>query len=570
MKKIILPLFTALALVGISSTTIRADDTTYSRGFLYNISTGDLTDVVYNYTETELNGISGSFVIGNSSKDWSNPLCTNNGFLTNVITHESRVINVPGSKGGVYFSAGGSYLTAIGGNTVAGFYFSRSTKRNFLYKINDRTYTTNITFTNSYPWATNNSIEYTSDTYAVALNWRESNSYTTNYDSYNNSYTINTNSGHSDIIVYNISNGTCKVIIPTNTIYTDLDYRPVGISSNIVVGNFWGKKNSTNWIESSTNGSFFYNASTAQYTELPLINGNTPNATAISGDVILGYWGMEYRQVSDNSWIREDYLFTYSTSSNSYIQTNISPVMDSGMYPSSVEFEENLAVGYIINQRNGSDAYLYDMSQPIDNTNNPIVFGMPGSLHNFARGISGDYVIGNYYSTTPIPKPAPTLGTFTIPAKVYGNPPFLLTAPKSQSKGKFSYSSDNSAVATVIGNKVTIRGTGSASITATQAASGNYGGATRTVVLTVSKAVQKITFSLPASVVFKSNGLIRLRGTDSAKLPITYTSSDNSILSISGSTATMIARGRVTITASQSGNSNYREAPSVVRTITLK
>jgi len=117
---------------------------------------------------------------------------------------------------------------------------------------------------------------------------------------------------------------------------------------------------------------------------------------------------------------------------------------------------------------------------------------------------------------------------------------------------------------------VTIRGAGSVRISATQAANGNYRSASTSAVLTVDKAAQEITFSLPASKVFKSNGLITLKGTDSAKLPITYTSSDNNVLSISGNTATMKALGKVKITASQSGNGNYKEASSVVRTINLK
>jgi len=388
-------LLVALALVGTSSATLRADDPkTYSHGFLYKISTKQLSDVVYNYSETYLSGISSNWVIGNAGQDWSNPLSTNTGFLTNIATHESRVINVPGS-------IGGSVLTAICGNIVTGYYYYGGTNvvRNFLYRISDGFYRTNITFTNSYPWATNATFQYTSETYAVADNWYESNSYTTNFN--NNTYTTNTNNSQSDIIVYKISNASNTLVkYPTNPVYTYAYCYPTGISSNIVLGHFWGWKNSANYVDYSTNGSFYYNADTGVYSQLPPINGNTPYGLVISGDVILGSW-YESVKVSSNSWTNKYYLFKYSTQSNSYIQTNIASLIDD-----IAAFEGNLAVGNMGTNYLVRRAYLYDMLPTINNTNNPIVIGPPSS---YATGISGDYVIGGYYSTDPIiaPPPAP-------------------------------------------------------------------------------------------------------------------------------------------------------------------
>jgi hypothetical protein len=418
MKK--LALLTALALVGMSSATLRADNPrTYERGFLYNITNGDLSDVVYNYSETYLSGISSNWVIGNAGNDWSNPLSSNIGFLTNVIKHESRVINVPGS-------IGGSHLDAIGGNIVAGNYYYGGTNvvRNFLYNISNGTYTTNITFTNSYPWATNACFQYTSEAYAVSSSYVESNSYTTNFDTYHSTYT--TNYGKSDIILYKISNGSNTLVkYPTNSSGYNINCYSWGISSNIVVGTFWGSINSriTTNRDGDTNGSFYYNADTRVYRELPPINGNTPYASAISGDVILGSWS-ESVEVSSNSWSQSYYLFKYSTASNSYISTNITPVTGAGQYgnPSQINaFEGNRVVGITSKGTNWSDgrAYLYDMSKPINNDNpidmskpinndNPIVADQP---YSYATGISGDYVIGGYYSTNPIVAPSPVVSS---------------------------------------------------------------------------------------------------------------------------------------------------------------
>lgn len=83
---------------------------------------------------------------------------------------------------------------------------------------------------------------------------------------------------------------------------------------------------------------------------------------------------------------------------------------------------------------------------------------------------------------------APTLGAFSIPAKATNSAAFALTAPTSNSSGSWSYSSSNNSVATVSGNIVTIRGAGSTTITALQAASGAYSSGYKTATLTVTQA----------------------------------------------------------------------------------
>ena len=68
----------------------------------------------------------------------------------------------------------------------------------------------------------------------------------------------------------------------------------------------------------------------------------------------------------------------------------------------------------------------------------------------------------------------PTITDFTVPAKVFGDAPFALTAPTSDSAGAFTYSSSNSLVAEVSGSTVTVTGIGTCTITANQAANGNF------------------------------------------------------------------------------------------------
>ena len=79
----------------------------------------------------------------------------------------------------------------------------------------------------------------------------------------------------------------------------------------------------------------------------------------------------------------------------------------------------------------------------------------------------------------------PTIGAFTVPAQVTGVAPFTLTPPTSNSAGAFTYTSSNTAVATISGDTVTIVGSGSSTITATQAADGSYGTGSVTATLSV-------------------------------------------------------------------------------------
>ena len=66
-----------------------------------------------------------------------------------------------------------------------------------------------------------------------------------------------------------------------------------------------------------------------------------------------------------------------------------------------------------------------------------------------------------------------------------GSLPFQLTPPTSNSGGAFSFTSSNTAVATINGTTVTVVGAGVSTITATQAAFGTFASGTATATFTV-------------------------------------------------------------------------------------
>ena len=132
-----------------------------------------------------------------------------------------------------------------------------------------------------------------------------------------------------------------------------------------------------------------------------------------------------------------------------------------------------------------------------------------------------------------------------------------------------SYISSNSSVATVSGNVVTCLGTGTTSITASQAGNTNYNLATDVAqTLTVSKIGQTLTFgSLTSRQV--SDPPFGLSATSTSGLPVSYSSSNTSIATVSGNTLTITGAGAVNITASQSGNTCYNATPDVSQTLII-
>jgi|GEM_PF-1028893 len=139
---------------------------------------------------------------------------------------------------------------------------------------------------------------------------------------------------------------------------------------------------------------------------------------------------------------------------------------------------------------------------------------------------------------------------------------FNLTATAS-SNLPVSYTSSNTAVATVNGSEVTIIGKGTSTITASQQGDDTYAAASPVEqILTVTPAAQTITFdAIPTKRV--NDSAFDLTATASSNLPVTYISSNTNVATISGNTVTIIGKGTSTITASQEGNTIYDAATAV-------
>ncbi len=155
-----------------------------------------------------------------------------------------------------------------------------------------------------------------------------------------------------------------------------------------------------------------------------------------------------------------------------------------------------------------------------------------------------------------------------LPEKTYEDLPFTL--PQKTDEGlTISYTSTNTAIATVNGNTVTILKPGSTDIIASQAGDAtHYPAAEVSQTLVVKKAAQEITFGALPSKTYE-DAPFELNRVSNKNLTITYTSSDAAVASIAGNVVTINKPGTVTITATQAGNAYYLAAEPIVQTLTV-
>lgn len=105
------------------------------------------------------------------------------------------------------------------------------------------------------------------------------------------------------------------------------------------------------------------------------------------------------------------------------------------------------------------------------------------------------------------------------------------------------------------GSTVTIVAAGSTTLTATQAASGNYSSGSQTATLTVNTIAPTITFNNINK--FNGNSPFALSPTSNSSGSFSYTSSNTAVATVSGSTVTIVGVGSTTLTATQAASGNY-------------
>ena len=185
------------------------------------------------------------------------------------------------------------------------------------------------------------------------------------------------------------------------------------------------------------------------------------------------------------------------------------------------------------------------------------IVGAGTSIITATQAETTNYTSGTTTTTFQVNQASPTITNFSIPTKTYGDSPFTITQPTSNSSGSFSYTSSNLSVATIQGNVITIVGAGTSTITALQAATTNYTSGATTTTFQVNQATPTITnFSIPTKTYGDSPFTIT-QPTSNSSGSFSYTSSNLSVATIQGNTITIVGAGTSIITTTQAETTNY-------------
>ena len=154
---------------------------------------------------------------------------------------------------------------------------------------------------------------------------------------------------------------------------------------------------------------------------------------------------------------------------------------------------------------------------------------------------------GNTISkATPTVSVAPTASAITYGQTLASS---TLSGGTASVAGSFAFTTPATAPAA---------GTASQGVTFTPTDGTNYNTASTTASVTVNKATPTLVFNSANSTTI--DGTVTLNATSASTGAVTYTSSNNAVVSIASDVATGVAIGTATITASQAADSNYNAA----------
>ena len=160
---------------------------------------------------------------------------------------------------------------------------------------------------------------------------------------------------------------------------------------------------------------------------------------------------------------------------------------------------------------------------------------------------------------------APTVGVFSIPSQSLNNPVYTLTPPTSTSAGAWSFKSSNENIAKISGNTATLIGSGSAVITATQAADWNWSTVSRDATITVAGATPLLgNFNNVTLTLGVFNSVTLVPPTSNSTGAWSFISSNAGVATIAGNQISPVGAGTATITATQAPIGNFAAATATM------
>lgn len=195
------------------------------------------------------------------------------------------------------------------------------------------------------------------------------------------------------------------------------------------------------------------------------------------------------------------------------------------------------------------------------NTTTGVISGTPtvaATLSSYVVTATNSSGSTSYTLSFAVDKATPAITSMAAITKTFGDAAFTLTAPTSNGTGAFTFTSTDTAVATISGNIVTIVGVGTATITATQATDANYLAGLTSTTLTVGKATPVLSnFNVITTTIDSPSFTLTAPTSSGGTGAISYTSNNTAVATISGATVTIVGVGTAIITATQASDANY-------------
>jgi hypothetical protein len=205
---------------------------------------------------------------------------------------------------------------------------------------------------------------------------------------------------------------------------------------------------------------------------------------------------------------------------------------------------------------NSSGAFTYSVvSGPATMSGSTVTLTGAGTVVlQASEAATSSYAAATQNATFTVAPAAPAI-SFSVANQTYGAASFSVTAT-SNSSGAFTYSVV-SGPATTSGSTVTLTGAGTVVLQASQAAAGNYAGATQNATFTVAPAAPTISFSVANQTYGAAPFSVTATSNSSGAFTYSVVSGP---ATVSGSTVTLTGAGTVVLQASEAAIGNYAAA----------
>ena len=292
-----------------------------------------------------------------------------------------------------------------------------------------------------------------------------------------------------------------------------------------------------------------------------------PGSPQVPNSFVRPKWGI-YRGLTDSGKLRDDsirisdVLIAEGLSS----RVSVNQIITFNAFPVKVIGDADISAGVSVSS---------ELTVVLTSSNEAVATIVNGNIHIVGAGTttitasqSGNTTFNAATNVTQIltvDKINQTISFNALPAKVAGDTDFSAGATASSGL-TVTYTSSNTAVATIVSGNIHIVGAGTTTITASQAGNTTYNAATNvTQTLMVSGLTHSITFALPLK--YTNSADFDPGAVSSIGSSILYTSSNPAVATIVDNKIHIVAKGTANITASAVGNGSYDAATNVQQLI---